>query len=265
MIVWGGWDGVNCLNTGGRYDPATDTWTPTVERVRAFPPRAAATRPCGPERDDRLGRRHTSGYHEHGRPLRPGHRQLDADVESRDGVPTARNGHTAVWTGTEMIVWGGGSNGGSQHRRPLRSRDGYAGPRRRSARACPRRALGHTAVWTGAEMIVWGGHIRRPLHLEHRWPLRSGDGHLDADVDRHRRARSARRYHTAVWTGTEMIVWGGAGSSSVLPDTGAATTRSRQLDSDVDSTGVPEPRRVSHGGVDGNEMIVWGGNRRLLR
>ena len=24
------------------------------------------------------------------------------------GVPEARSGHTAVWTGSEMIVWGGG-------------------------------------------------------------------------------------------------------------------------------------------------------------
>ncbi len=24
-----------------------------------------------------------------------------------DGAPSARNRHTAVWTGTEMIIWGG--------------------------------------------------------------------------------------------------------------------------------------------------------------
>ena len=29
MIVWGGWDGINVLNTGGRYNPSTDTWTAT--------------------------------------------------------------------------------------------------------------------------------------------------------------------------------------------------------------------------------------------
>src|SRR5262249_9123479 len=30
MIVWGGRDGqFNLLNTGGRYNPTTDTWTPT--------------------------------------------------------------------------------------------------------------------------------------------------------------------------------------------------------------------------------------------
>jgi len=29
MIVWGGYDGVSYLNTGGRYDPITDSWTTT--------------------------------------------------------------------------------------------------------------------------------------------------------------------------------------------------------------------------------------------
>ena len=29
MIVWGGFDGSNRVNTGGRYNPSTDTWTAT--------------------------------------------------------------------------------------------------------------------------------------------------------------------------------------------------------------------------------------------
>jgi hypothetical protein len=54
MIVWGGV--INqFLNTGGRYDPATDSWTAT----------------------------------------------------STINAPHERAGHTAVWTGSEMIVWGG--------------------------------------------------------------------------------------------------------------------------------------------------------------
>ena len=29
MIVWGGYNGSNFLNTGGRYNPGTDSWTAT--------------------------------------------------------------------------------------------------------------------------------------------------------------------------------------------------------------------------------------------
>ncbi len=28
MIIWGGYDGKNYLNTGGRYNPESDTWLP---------------------------------------------------------------------------------------------------------------------------------------------------------------------------------------------------------------------------------------------
>jgi len=58
MIVWGGNQGshsVNLYNTGGRYDPVTDAWTPT----------------------------------------------------SSSGAPSARARHTGVWTGDRLVVWGG--------------------------------------------------------------------------------------------------------------------------------------------------------------
>jgi hypothetical protein len=29
MIVWGGWTGIDQVDTGGIYDPATDSWTTT--------------------------------------------------------------------------------------------------------------------------------------------------------------------------------------------------------------------------------------------
>ena len=55
MIVWGGVRWRLRFNTGGRYNPGTDSWTAT----------------------------------------------------STTNAPAARYGHTAVWTGNEMIVWGG--------------------------------------------------------------------------------------------------------------------------------------------------------------
>src|SRR5918999_4934371 len=61
MIVWGGSDGTNFLNTGSIYQIAANGWATT-----------AAT-----------------------------------------NAPSARDRHTAVWTGAEMIVWGG-SDGVSQ-------------------------------------------------------------------------------------------------------------------------------------------------------
>ena len=73
-------------------------------------------------------------------------------------VPTAREMHTAVWTGTEMIVWGGYD----EYFYPLNtggrydpSSDSWTPT---SIANVPTARVIHTAVWTGTEMIVWGGH-----------------------------------------------------------------------------------------------------------
>ena len=71
------------------------------------------------------------------------------------GAPTARDSHTAVWTGSRMIVWGGFdgsfSNTGGQYDPVSDSWTATA-----TAGAPTGRYL-HTAIWTGSRMIVWGG------------------------------------------------------------------------------------------------------------
>src|SRR6185369_15409314 len=70
--------------------------------------------------------------------------------------PAARTRHTAVWTGTEMLVWGGFGddffNTGSRYRPTSNSWVAMSlGPNVPAARELA------AAVWTGAELIVWGG------------------------------------------------------------------------------------------------------------
>src|ERR1700757_3434423 len=72
-------------------------------------------------------------------------------------APDARYNHTAVWTGSEMIVWGG-TNGVS-----FLNTGGKYDPSTDSWTAtsttnAPDSRDFHTAVWTGSEMIVWGGY-----------------------------------------------------------------------------------------------------------
>ena len=71
-------------------------------------------------------------------------------------APTARFDHTAVWTGHEMIVWGGsdGPNLLNTGGRYNPATDGWTAT---SVRDAPTARANHTAVWTGHEMIVWGG------------------------------------------------------------------------------------------------------------
>ena len=72
-------------------------------------------------------------------------------------APHGRYLHTAVWTGSEMIVWGGGIPGTPFNTggRYNPSTDSWTAT---STTNAPSGRDGHTAVWTGSEMIIWGGH-----------------------------------------------------------------------------------------------------------
>src|SRR6185436_13284619 len=75
----------------------------------------------------------------------------------------------------------------------------------------------YTATWTGTEMIVWGGAATGTVNYLNSggryfpstdtWIAMSGG---DADVP------SARYGHSAVWTGHELIVWGGSNAHNAL-------------------------------------------------
>src|SRR4051812_11973846 len=79
-------------------------------------------------------------------------------ASSTTNAPEGRGGHTAVWTGKEVIVWGGANadhvlNTGGKYNP---STDSWIGSSVINAPAG--RGL-HTAVWTGSEMIIWGGNL----------------------------------------------------------------------------------------------------------
>ena len=109
MIIWGGSpdDGTTTWNTGGRYNPSTDSWTAT----------------------------------------------------STTNAPSARESHTAVWTGSEMIVWGGGGNCGNSCNTGGRYNPNTDSWTATSLTSAPIGRNGHTAVWDDldAQMIIWGG------------------------------------------------------------------------------------------------------------
>jgi N-acetylneuraminic acid mutarotase len=98
----------------------------------------------------------SSGYFNDGGRYNPSGNSWTA--VSTTGAPTARIFHTAVWTGSEMIVWGGLGNLVP----PFLNDGGRFNPvgnswTAMSTMTSPAPRYTHTAVWTGSEMIVWGG------------------------------------------------------------------------------------------------------------
>ena len=77
-------------------------------------------------------------------------------------APPTREFPTAVWTGTEMIVWGGANAPTNTGGRYNPSTDSWTAT---STINAPSARFVHTAVWTGSEMIVWGGDNEWPNDL----------------------------------------------------------------------------------------------------
>jgi N-acetylneuraminic acid mutarotase len=251
MIVWGGSDRTGAFNTGARYDPATDSWTPisTIDAPSARDVHSAVW--TGREMIVWGGVTVPSTVGTGGR--------YDPATDTWQAVstvnaPTSRRDHTAVWTGAEMIVWGGVDPTGTDYTYQTGGRydpmaDSWTAT---SVDGAPSQRAMHTTVWTRKEMIVWGG-----MDLW-TYALSEDAGRYDPMTDTWTatsavNAPPPRVWHTTVWTGSTMIVWGGGLSAGGRYDPGTDIWTSTTVE------GAPPAACFQTAVWDGSEMIIWGG------
>lgn len=172
-----------------------------------------------------------------------------------DGAPAARSQHTAVWTGTEMVVWGG-ANGDCAT--CSLGDGGIYDPATRTWRAtnpvnAPSARRLHTAVWTGSEMLVWGGYHGSAVGTGARFNPADNTWLPMTSIS----APAARYYHTAIWTGQLMIVWGGTDGTDQLSSGAWYDPAADQWT----AIPAPTPGREGHSAVwDGASlMLIYGG------
>ena len=173
---------------------------------------------------------------------------------STTNAPTGRDQHTAVWTGSEMIVWGGENNG------VLLNTGGRYNPSTdtwtaTSTTNAPAVRLYCTAVWTGTEMIVWGGFGNGYLNTGGRYDPSADSWTATSTIN----APEGREYHTAVWSGSEMIVWGGRDQSIFRLNTGGRYDPGTDSWTATSTINAPFGRDDHTAVWTGSEMIVWGG------
>ena len=175
-----------------------------------------------------------------------------------NGAPTARNGHAAVWTGSQMVVWGGldGAfvNTGGRYNPANNTWTNTA------TASAPAVRSGAAAVWTGTEMLVWGGVGGT---IVSQFALSTG-GRYNPTANTwaalpNPNAPGPRTAHRAVWTGDEMLVWGGTDLTSEL-NTGGRYNRAANNWSAITTNNAPSPRTQHTAVWDGTRMIVWGGS-----
>lgn len=270
VIIWGGSFGTNGLTSGARFDLKTNTWRPMtllnaarpylgnnsavwagepVNRMiifgGSFPPLGLDGGIYNPEADV-WTKLEIDGDRAKGIPAPP-------------NVPTFRLNHSAVWTGKEMIVWGGHCTG-TCYRKDGAAYDPQTDKWRKIQ--TPSFLAGRkeaTAIWTGTHMLIWGGDVGgRPFN----------DGGLyDPENDTWKpitltAAPVARIWYSAVWTGTEMIIWGGAPSRADGKIYNPVTDRWRPMSTyglSLNSRKQALGKEVHSAVWTGEEMIVWGG------
>jgi N-acetylneuraminic acid mutarotase len=169
-------------------------------------------------------------------------------------APHGRELHTAVWTGTEMIVWGGFNTPGRALNTGGRYNPSTDSWTATSTTNAPTDRYVHTAVWTGSQMIVWGGFNNTVLNTGGRYNPSTNSWTATSTIN----APSARSDHTAVWTGSEMIVWGGG-----ILNTGGRYNPSTDMWTATSTTNVPTAREGHTAVWTGSEMIIWGGGTDL--
>jgi N-acetylneuraminic acid mutarotase len=252
MIVWGGGagGGPTYFNTGGRYNPSTDSWTAT-STTNAPDARAGHTALWTGSEMIVWGGLNDSGDLNTGGRYNPGTDSWTAT--STTDAPVGRQDCSVVWAGTEMIVWGGYVgvylNTGGRYNPTM---DSWTAT---STTNVPAGRYEHTAVWTGTEMVVWGGFIGpNPLNTGGRYNPGTDSWTATSVTD----APSGRGFPSSVWTGSEIIIWGGWDDRDFL-DTGGKYNPDMDRWKATSMTNVPNGR-FQHSAVwTGNEMIVWGG------
>jgi hypothetical protein len=175
------------------------------------------------------------------------------------GTPRARAYHVAVWTGREMIVWGGQIAGTSPGAEILDgSRYDPVADRwtPMSTLGAPPPGVGRAAVWLEStrEMMIWGGPgsadgggLYSPERNAWRTPSLS-----DAPL--------GRFVPVMVSTGHDALVWCGRDGDQATAGDGMIYDPVADGWRPVASAGAPPCSSAQPSAWTGREFIVWGGN-----
>ena len=213
MIVWGGRNGGGLLDDGALYNPSANTWSTLAVANPPEPRHGAAAAWTGSRMlvwggEGALGALDTGGqllFDGVGQPL-------SWQAISTVNAPSPRTGHTAIWTGNRLLVWGGARGG------TLLGDGGSYDPvsdvwTSLPTTDAPAARVNHVAVWSGRELIVWSGTgVAGDL----------GSGGAFDPVSNPWRGLSnpgtplARTQAGAVWTGRELLVFGGRANGAAV-------------------------------------------------
>jgi hypothetical protein len=170
--------------------------------------------------------------------------------------PGGRGQPIVIWTGTDLIVWGGiGKGGRGEHPRSDGAIYHLATNTwsQMTTEGAPSARFNSVGVWTGNELIIWGGSTAPGLHP------RYGDYESDGALYNPRTdswtqmptasAPEGSRDPIVAWTGSELVIWN--------DDTGARFNLTAHSWSEMPHL-LPGMRQVDLAQWTGEEVLIWG-------
>ena len=256
LVVWGGkLSADNYSAAGARYNADLDAWQ-TVSPVNAPSARSRHTAVWTGLEMIVWGGFNGSTYLADGGRFSVANQTWSSVATT--AAPAARDRHVAVWTGARMVIWGGrnlttGVLSDGAHYSPANN----LWTTLATANAPAARA-GASAVWTGSRVVIWGGDGANGFLNSGGQLICFSGVPVGWTTNNLTGAPAARSGHTAVWTGTNMIVWGGLGLAGYLGD-GAAYNPATDTWTPLPLANAPTARTLHSALWTGSEMLIYGG------
>jgi hypothetical protein len=222
MIGWGGGCCGEAAADGAAYTPRTNSW----QKLPTGPLAGRYTSGAWTGRDLIIA----GGSNADGKTFADAAAYTPATHSWRKlaNLPVPLTEAVAVWDGHEVLLVGGRIRWGG--RLPLVTHGFAYNPATNRWRRLPSMGqgrIGQVAVWTGRQLLVWGGETLRAgvwLAPAHGVAYEPADNRWSALPISPLRGRISP---TAVWTGRQMLVWGGQPIGNATPHSlndGAAYT-----------------------------------------
>lgn len=256
LIVWGGTIAPGLfVNSGAIWRSDSDGWE-TVSSVNAPQARGGHTAIWTGSEMIVWGGKGTNGF------LRTGARFVPATQiwtsTSSAKAPSERSGHIAIWTGKYMLVWGGQNDLGLLNDGALYDPAANTWSTISFATS-PEPRIDGGAAWCGDRLLIWGGQgaggallksgaqMLFAADLPLKWIEMSSNG-----------CPSARRWHTAAWTGDRFVIWGGE-NNGALGD-GAEYNPVADSWRSLPASSAPAARYHQVSVWTGQEILISGGS-----
>lgn len=236
---------------GARYNPTTDTWR-SMSMTNA--PSVDVTRNL-----QWLGNRMFAWGGGSGAGAAATYDPVSNTWTPASAPPESRHEHYSLWTGAEVLFFGGFVNGTQPTNTNLAYKPSTNTWRVLSSTNAPSLAGaygGTMRAWSGTHALIFtrqGGSAMRLFKYDpaqDSWSLAAATG-----------TPAARLEALTTWTGDRLVIWGGLGQDGVTSFPGNGAMYLPQSDSwlPIRSEDAPAGRRGPFGIWSGSELIVWGG------